>query len=91
MGYAECFVLFVHYITRNNFIDTWKGIKRINRYIYSITDFADILAKEMLEQTCQLQVSTDLFNNEIEYSDSNSCHAKVSPITAYTGDKQKSC
>ena len=69
-------------------IDTWKGIKRISRYSYSITDFADILAKEMLEQASKLQVSTDLINNVIKCSDSNSCHTTVSKITEYTGDKQ---
>ena len=42
----------------------------------------------MLEQAPQLQVSIDLINNIIKYSDSNSCHITVSLITAYTGDKQ---
>ena len=70
-------------------IDAWKAIKRINRYSYSITDFADILAKEMLEQASQLQVSTEFINDEIKCAHSNSCHTTVSQISEHTGDKQQ--
>ena len=68
-------------------IDTWKGIRQLNRCSYSVTDFTDILAKEMLERASQLQVCTNLINNVIEQSGSNSCLTTVSSLTACTGTK----
>ena len=69
-------------------IDTWKGIRQLKRCRYSVIDFADILAKEMLEQASQLQVCTNLINNVIEQSDSNCRLTTVSSVTACTGNKQ---
>ena len=70
-------------------IDTWKGIRRLNRCSYSVTDSVDILAKEMLEQALWLQVCTNLINIVIEQSDSNSCLTTVSSLTACTGNKRQ--
>ena len=70
-------------------IDTWKGIRQLNRCSYSLTNFAYILAKEMLEQASQLQVFTNLIRNIIEQSDSNSCLTTVSSLTACTGNKRQ--
>ena len=70
-------------------IDTWKGIRQLIRCSYSVTNFSDILLKEMLEHASQLQVCTNLINNVIEQSDSNSCLTTVSSFVAYTGNKQR--
>ena len=42
----------------------------------------------LLEQVSQLQVCTNLIDNVIKQSDSNSCLTTVSSLTACTGNKQ---
>ena len=47
-------------------IDTWKGIKIMNRYLTSMPNFVDILAQEMIDQASQLQAESNTgLSNEI--------------------------
>ena len=46
-------------------IDTWKGIKSINRYLTSVSNFVDILVQEMLDQISHLQAESKDLTNQI--------------------------
>ena len=49
MDHAECIFWLYTTLLGILVIDTWKGMGQLNRCSYSVTDFANILANEMLE------------------------------------------
>ena len=70
-------------------IDIWKGIKTMNRYLTSVSNFVDILAQEMLDQASQSQAeSTTGLTNEITIETNSQTSA--SPLIACTGKKEHS-
>ena len=67
-------------------IDTWKGIRTMNRYLTSVSNFVDILAQEMLDQASQSQAESTDLSNEITIETTSQTSA--SPLTACTGNKE---
>ena len=68
-------------------IDTWKGIKTMNRYSTSVSNFIDILAHEMLDQASQSQAeSITGLTNDITIETNSQTSA--SPLTACTVNKE---
>ena len=68
-------------------IDTWKGLRASNRYLHSVSNFADILAQEMLDEASQLG-NAGLIDNIIDCSNSNSVNTPVSHLTACSLNKE---
>ena len=68
-------------------IDTWKGTKRMYRYLTFVPNFVDILAQEMNDQASQSQAeSATGLTNEITI-ETNS-QTLSSPLTACTINKE---
>ena len=69
-------------------IDTWNGIKSMNRYLTSVSNFVDFLAQEMLDQASQSQAESIGLPNKI--TSENNSQTLVSPLTPCIGNKEHS-
>ena len=67
-------------------IDKWEGIKTMNRYSTSVSNFVEILAHEVLGQASQSQADTTGLTNESTIETNSQTSA--SPLTTCKGTKE---
>ena len=68
-------------------IDTWKGLKTMNKYFTSMSNFVDILALEMLDQASHSQGETTDLVNQMTIETNSQTSASL--LISCTGNKKE--